>query len=49
MITHIQDKPQKLYEPLIVGSIIATLAYGVTYFLASSPILIRALGPIFGS
>jgi hypothetical protein len=49
MTTHTQDKRHKLYEPLLVGGIVVVLAYAVTYLLAASPVIIRALGPIIGS
>lgn len=49
MKTDTHGKRQKLYEPLLVGSIIVTLAYGVMYLLATSPVIVRAIGPLFGS
>jgi len=49
MKTDTQDKRQKLYEPLLVGGIVVTLAYAVMYLLAESPVIIRAIGPWFGS
>nr|MBS0022139.1 hypothetical protein [Gammaproteobacteria bacterium] len=49
MRTHTQDHGNKLYEPLLVGGILVVLAYTAMYLLAASPVLIRALGPMFAS
>lgn len=49
MTTHFREKQDKLYQPLLVGGIVVVTAYAVMYLLAASPVLIRALGPLFGS
>lgn len=49
MTADIQDKGQKLPEALLAVGVVAVLAYTVMYLLATSPLLIRALGPLFGS
>lgn len=49
MTTRIQDKRQKLYEPLLIGGIVVVLAYAAMYLLAESPVLIRVLAPLLGS
>jgi hypothetical protein len=49
MATHLKEKQDKLYEPLLVGGIIVVVAYALMYLLAASPVLIRALGPLLGA
>ena len=45
-----QTRPekQKTQQLLIAAGIILVLAYAGTYLLATTPYLIRALGPILG-
>ncbi len=49
MISHIHDKEHKFHEPILVGGVIVILAYAAMYLLAASPVVIRALGPLFAS
>jgi hypothetical protein len=45
---HSQHERQKIQQLLIAGGIVLVLAYAGTYLLATTPYLIRALGPILG-
>jgi hypothetical protein len=49
MNTDTQDKGHKLPEALLTLGVVALFAYAVMYLLAASPLLIRALGPLFAS
>ena len=42
-------KQSKLYQFLLLGGVVVLLAYTSTYLLAVSPMLIRVIGPLFGS
>jgi hypothetical protein len=42
-------KQSSLYQYLLVAGLVVLLAYTTTYLLAVSPLLIRVIGPLFGS
>jgi hypothetical protein len=42
-------KQSKFYQYVLVGGVVVLLAYTSTYLLAVSPMIIRVIGPLFGS